>query len=161
MGVPFFMRMLTLATFHDKQKAEIVRNRLVEAGIHAKLYDESNVQKFWFMSKPLAAEKILVEEADFERAEALVKQLDITEALLNDAVRCPHCGSSQIEYPQTTRKFFIPTLIELAFSAGLVPKEYYCQSCQFTWPAKFEAPPADWGGEDVDALGWKRKKAAH
>ena len=155
------MRMLTLATFHDKQAAETARQRLVQEGIPAKLHDESRIQKYWFMSKPLAAEKIQVEERDFDRAQAKMKELDIAEDLFKDAVRCPHCGSSQIEYPQTTRKFFIPTLIELTFSAGLVPKEYYCECCHFTWPAKFEAPPADWGGEEVDTLGWKRKKVAH
>ncbi len=155
------MRMLTLATFHDKQKAEAARQRLIQAGIPAKLRDESRIQRFWFMSKPLAAEKILVEEHDFERAQAAMKQLDIAEGVFNDAVRCPQCGSSQVEYPQTTRKFFVPTLIELSFGAGLVPKGYYCEGCHFTWPAKFEAPPETWGGEEVDALGWKRKKIAH
>ncbi|MDB6026571.1 MAG: hypothetical protein JWM68_2794 [Verrucomicrobiales bacterium] len=151
--------MLTLVTFHDKENAEAIKTRLVEAGIPAKRTDESNIQRFWFLSKPRAAHKVRVEEKDFERALAYVKQVDLNEGILNDAVRCPHCGSSQIEYPQTTRKFFIPTLIELVIATGLVPKDYYCESCQFTWPAKFEAPPSTWGGEEVDALGWKRHRA--
>ncbi len=153
--------MLTVATFHNKEHAEAVKNRLQEAGIPAQVYDESNVQKFWFMSKPHAAEKVRVEEHDFDRALAYLKEHDLTEGILNNAVKCPQCGSSQIEYPQTTRKFFVPTLVELAFTTKLVSKEYYCECCHFTWPDKFEAPPADWGGEEVDTLGWKRKKVAH
>ena len=155
------MRMLTLVTFHNKEKAEAIAQRLVSEGFNARRVDDSRIQRFWFMSKPMAAHKVKVEEKDFERSMAFLKELDLSEGILNDAVRCPQCGSSQIEYPQTTRKFFVPTIVEVFISTGLVPKEYYCESCQYTWPAKFEAPPADWGGEEVDALGWKRKREAH
>jgi predicted RNA-binding Zn-ribbon protein involved in translation (DUF1610 family) len=160
-GVLFRMRMLTLATFHDKAKAEAIHDRLAQAGLPTKLQDERNIQRFWFLSKPMAAHKVRVSEEDFERGKALLKELDLQEGILDDAVRCPQCGGSQIEYPQTTRKFFIPTLVEVMLTTHLVPKEYYCETCQFTWPSTFEAPPPNWGSENVDALGWKRDKQAH
>jgi len=30
----------------------------------AKVHDESKLQKFWFLSKPLAADKVVVDEKD-------------------------------------------------------------------------------------------------
>jgi hypothetical protein len=153
--------MLTVATFHEKEHAQPVLQRLKDAGIPARLCDETKMQKFWFMSKPLAAHKICVEEADFDRATQFLKEAHMSEGLMANAVCCPQCGSSQIEYPQTTRKFFIPTLVEIAFPTGVTQKQYYCEACHYTWAPVEEPLPQDWGGEEVDALGWKRKRPAH
>ena len=147
--------MLTVATFNEKDKAEVVKNRLQQAGIAADVYDESKLQKFWFWSKPLAGEKVRVEERDFDKARELLKG---EEHLMDAAIRCPQCGASQIEYPQFTRKFITTTLVEIFCTTKLLPKEFYCENCHFTWPDKFEPPPPDWGGDEIDALGWKRKK---
>jgi len=41
----------------------------------------------------------------------------------------------RVEYPQFTRKSFIPNvLLGLAASIGVVEKDYYCQDCHYTWP---------------------------
>ena len=58
----------TVATFSDIEKAEGVKKRLAEAGIPAEVLDESNLQKFWFFSKPLAADKVVVDQHDFDKA---------------------------------------------------------------------------------------------
>jgi predicted Zn-ribbon and HTH transcriptional regulator len=151
---------MAVATFHDKNKAEEVRVRLEECGIPAEVYDESKVQKFWFMSEHLAGEKVRVDEKDFERARVMLAGLDATEQVLKFAVRCPECNSSRIEYPQFTRKFVTPTLVEIfTVLAPGMKKRFYCEDCHCTWAPEAEAEPAPWdGSKDLDSLGWPRKK---
>jgi hypothetical protein len=145
------MNTITVATFNELEKAELVRQRLVQAGLHPRIHDESKLQRFWFMSKPSAAEKVEVPKGEFEMAERLLHDWDKAEDLLQDAVRCPQCGSSRIEYPQFTRKFLLPTLAEAFVFLKIVPREYYCEDCHFTWPDHEEPEP------EVDLLGWPLK----
>lgn len=151
---------MAVATFNDKEKANAVKTRLEAAGIPAEVYDESNVQKFWFMSEHLAGEKVRVDEKDFERAREILACLDATEHVLEFAVKCPECNSSRIEYPQFTRKFVTPTLVEIfTVMAPGIKKRFYCEDCHFTWAHEPEALPAPWdGSKDLDLLGWPRKK---
>jgi hypothetical protein len=62
------------------------------------------------------------------------------DGALHDAVRCPDCGSSRIEYPQFTRKFLTPNVIGLLSAMHLFEKEYYCEDCHFTWPDPHSKP---------------------
>jgi len=74
--------------------------------------------------------------------------------LLRDAIHCPECGSSRVEYPQFTRKFILPNFGALLCAIGLMEWKFYCQECQFTWPRKVNVPP------NLDVLGWPKKTAA-
>ena len=154
------MNKLTVATFNEKDKAEAVRRRLEEAGIHAEIYDESKVQKFWFFSEHLAGEKLRVDEKDFERARDLLVGLDAQEHVLDNAVKCPECGSSRIEYPQFTRKFITPTLVEIfTILAPGMKKRFYCEDCHYTWCKVPDCDPSPWdGSKELDILGWRRKE---
>jgi hypothetical protein len=82
------------------------------------------------------------------------------ENFLQFAVRCPECGSSRVEYPQFTRKFVTPTLVEIfTVLAPGVQKRFYCVDCQHTWAKNPEADPEPWdGSKETDVLGWRRKK---
>lgn len=141
----------TLATFNEMEKALHLKERLDRAGVHADIYDESKLQKFWFMSESLAGKKIRVDEKDFEMAKEVLAGLDASEDVLHDAVRCPQCQSSRVEYPQFTRKFITPTLVEIFCTLHLVEKEFYCMDCHFTWPKEEKLLP------ELDVLGWPRK----
>ena len=105
------------------------------------------------MSKPHAGIKIQVDRADFEKALHALHDLDVQEHLLDNAVRCPDCSSSRIEYPQFTRKFIMPTFLEFFCVVGLMDREYYCENCHFTWPSKAKAAP-----RELDPLGFPIKK---
>jgi transposase-like protein len=48
-------------------------------------------------------------------------------------LRCPQCNSSNIEYPQMTRKAITPGLMVVLYTLRILPKEFYCQDCHFTW----------------------------
>src|SRR5258708_1110450 len=108
-----YMHKETLATFTEMDKAVLLKHRPNNASIHAEIYDESKLQKFWFMSESLAGKKIRIDERDFVAAKKILEGLDAKEDVLHDAVRCPQCRSSRIEYPQFTRKFITPTLVEI------------------------------------------------
>jgi hypothetical protein len=125
----------TVATFSDLEKAQEVKIRLIEAGIPAEVYDESKLQKFWFLSKPLGADKVFVDEKDFDKARLFLQAADAQDHILQGEIRCPQCGSANIEYPQFTRKFMTTTLVQVFCLLHIIDKEFYCHGCHHTWPA--------------------------
>ena len=155
------MKDMTLASFDQQEQAGRLKARLEQAGIPCELLDESKLQRYWFLSKPHAAVKLRVEAADFDRALKLLRGLDASDDALRDAVRCPQCGSSRVEYPQFTRKFVTPTFVEVFCLLHLMDREFYCEDCQFTWPDHPVKPPSPWdGSQDLDILGFKKDKPA-
>lgn len=147
------MNKVNVASFNDLDQAEVLKERLTRAGIPAEVYDESKLQRFWFMSEPLAGKKIRVDERDFERAKQALDALDVKEDVLHYAVRCPECGSPRTEYPAATRKFIGPTLVEIfATTVHVIDKEFYCESCQHTWTDKIHLE------KETDVLGWPVKE---
>jgi len=128
------MNMVTVATFNEPSKAEPLKQKLEQSGIHAEICDESKYEWFWFVTRPVAGIRLKVHKKEFENALRLVREWDATDHILQDAVRCPKCGSSRIEYPQFTRKFLMPNLVGLASVMGIIDKEFFCQECDYTWP---------------------------
>jgi hypothetical protein len=144
----------TVATFSDREKAEAVRDRLEKAGIHAETADESFYQKYWFLSKPLAGDKVYVTEAEFAKARECLQAAEPQEHLLQGEVRCPNCGSVQVDYPQFTRKFITTTMVEVFCLLHIIDKKCYCKGCQHTWPIHETLR------HKTDVLGWPTKEGA-
>ena len=141
----------TVATFSDMEKAQEVKNRLLEAGIHAEVNDESNLQKFWFLSKPLAADKVVVPEKDFERARQFLKAAEAQDHVLTGEIRCPQCGSAEVQYPQFTRKFITTNLVAVLCFLHVLDKTFYCRKCQNSWPV------SETLRHETDVLNWPKK----
>lgn len=141
-----------MATFSDREKAERVVTRLVEAGIPAELHDEAKLQKFWFASKPLAGEKVLVDEKDFDRACQFLEGVEQKEDILCGEVRCPKCGGADVQYPQFTRKFIMTTFVEVLCFLHLLDKQFYCKTCHHGWPVKIDLE------KRKDVLNWPDEK---
>jgi ribosomal protein S27AE len=144
----------TVAAFSDREKAEEVQKRLTEAGIHAELHDESKWQKYWFLSKPLAGEKVEVEEKDFDRAMQVLEAEEVKDHVLCGEVRCPRCGSAEVEYPQFTRKFIMTTFVEVLCFLHVLDKSFYCGKCHHTWPV------SETLRKTTDVLNWPEKDPA-
>lgn len=125
--------MVTIATFNDQAKAKHLRERLQGAGVRADIVGEGALQRVAFMSKPQANVKVKVNEADFEQAQKLMREWEAADPEIGAAVRCPQCSSSEIEYPQLTRKFLTPALMSILFALKIFPKEFYCRACHYTW----------------------------
>jgi hypothetical protein len=153
------MKDMTIASFDERDKADHLRERLEKAGIPCEVFDESRLQKYSFLSKPHAAVKLRVDADDFDEARRLLAGLDAVEDALHDAVRCPQCGSSRVEYPQFTRKFVTPTFVEIFCFLHLMEREFYCEDCQFTWPDHPVKMPPPWDGSgELDILGFRKKE---
>jgi hypothetical protein len=125
--------MVTIATFNEASKAKHLKTRLLEAGVKADVHNEGAMQAMATMSAPQANAKVMVEEQDFEAANQLLMEWEASDPEVGAAIRCPQCKSPRIEYPQMTRKFLTPWLASILFALKIVPKEFYCQDCHFTW----------------------------
>ena len=126
--------MVTIATFNEPGKARRLKERFQQAGLKADIHNEGHLQQVAFMSKPQPNVKVQVDDNDFERAQGLMVEWETSDPDIAAAIiRCPQCGSSSIEYPQMTRKFMTPALVGVLLALKIIPKEFYCQDCHFTW----------------------------
>lgn len=144
-------QILTIATFNEAAPAEALKDRFLDAGLHADLMDESGAQAIMFMSSsPRAHMRVRVHKEEFERAKQLIQEWE-KDGVMKEAVRCPQCGSSRVEYPQFSRRTAGSMFFALLSAAHFIPREYYCENCQFTWPdeVKTDVPR--------DALNWPRE----
>lgn len=149
------MEPVTVLTFNEPEQAEPLKQRLEKAGIPAVIYDERKLQRAFLSRNSLAGIRLRVDRKDFDRARALLLEWDKQDHALQDAIHCPECGSSRIQFPQFTRKFVLPNFGALLCAVGLMEWKFYCQDCQFTWPCKESMRP------NLDVLGWPRKAPAH
>ncbi|HEV2320542.1 MAG TPA: hypothetical protein VGV18_12375, partial [Verrucomicrobiae bacterium] len=54
--------------------------------------------------------------------------------ILEKAIHCLSCGSLRVNYPQMTRRFFLPTvLLHLGIIFRVIGHECYCENCHMTW----------------------------
>jgi len=151
------MEPVTILTFEEAEHAQAVCQQLEQAGLHPVVDDESKRQKRWMVSEPHASYHILVDKKEHARAEQILDEWGQAHAeILREALHCPECGSSEIEYPQYNRKFKLePAVVAMLAKVGLVEKRFYCRHCQFMWALseKVDGPR--------DILGWPRKKTTH
>jgi predicted Zn-ribbon and HTH transcriptional regulator len=137
------MNRIPVALFSNSAKAEPLKQRLIQAGIQAEVHEELGLEKLWFVSKHSAGARLEVPADRFERAYQLLLDWDTAEDALREAIRCPECKSLRVDYPQFTRKSFIPNLLTgLSAKLGLVEKEFYCEDCHYTWPKEGTRPRA-------------------
>ena len=86
------MKTHCVATFNALSPALVLCQQLQEAGINALINDESVLERFWFMSEPLAAIHVEVRQPDYLPARKLIHEWEKSRGVLKDAVRCPECG---------------------------------------------------------------------
>lgn len=140
---------LTVATFNEREPAERVVSRLQAAGFDADLFDESDAQKWLMLNlKPRAHMRVRVPKDDGERAIETMNGWEGAEELLREAIHCPQCHSSRVEFPQFSRRTLMSAFPAAAAAAGIIDKEYYCENCGFTWPDGVKPDPR------LDVLNW-------
>ena len=142
------MKTLPIATFNEPQPAQELRQQLIQVGIPAHLHDESKLERFWFMCEPLAAIHVEVPQTDYLRAMRLIETSAAMRTAMAAAVRCPDCHSPRVEFPQITRKFLSPVIQAVFMVLHVIPREFYCLDCHYTWPKEKSVEPK------LDSLGW-------
>lgn len=144
-------QLITVATFNEREPADQIAALLKGAGIDAEVYDESHEQKWkLFNLHPRAHMRVRVHSTEEERAHAVLTEAQRTEPALAQAVKCPECGSSRIEFPQFSRRTLMGALPAALAATGVIAQEYYCEACHFTWPPEVKEQP------ELDILNWPK-----
>jgi hypothetical protein len=149
------MEWLTVATFNELEQAEPLRRRLQEAGFTAEIHDERNLQKWYFLAPALAGIRLRVPKERHAEARRLVQEWHTREGVLRDAIICPECGSSRIEFPQFSRHFLWGGIAAVFAALGCFERKFFCKDCNYTWPAKVKVVPK------TDVLGWPEEHPQH
>jgi len=144
------MKTIPVATYNEQEPAGELKCRLEAAGIPPVILDESKLERFWFMSEPAAAIHVEVRHPDYLRARQFIRKWHQYDGILKLAVVCPACSSPRVEFPQITRKFLMPIVEACLMALHVLPREFYCLDCQYTWPKT--KPPK----REFDILGFPR-----
>ncbi len=128
------MNAIIVATFHSATDAEPLRHLLAQSGIPAQVQANPALERMWMVDRQHAGVRVRIPARDHPKALRIMHASDASDEVLRDAIRCPECGSLRVEYPQFTRKFFLPNLIGLLSALHLVEKDYYCEDCHSTRP---------------------------
>jgi len=122
---------------------------LHERGVEAGLLNETADQTLrFFTGKPHAQFRVTVLEENVERALAEFAKMQplpperAQECPVTHVIRCPDCGSTQIEYPQFSRNTLVGALPSIASSMGMIEKDFFCRVCHFTWEPPKDTPAA-------------------
>ena len=132
-GLRCAMNTAIVATFNDRDHAAPIVARLTAAGLHPSLRDETQWQRA-HLAQRLASVKIEVPENQFDAARERLRECPPCD--LEQSVSCPDCGSPDVDYPQVTRKFVLPSLHTIFFKLGIMQEKFYCNTCQATWPVR-------------------------
>lgn len=130
-----------LAVFENLTDGQLLVQFLQNQGLEARAYDDKVYRAFLFLRPPQITYRIQVRR-DHE-AEAVKLLQTQKPPVLARAIHCPDCGSLQINYPQMTRRFVLPTiLLHLGIIFRIVHHEAYCEACHFTWALISPEKPA-------------------
>ena len=118
-------------------EAHIVMGRLEEEGIRCWLKDEATATVTPYLTNALGGIKIMVVEEQYERALAILQEIN---AQKKAKYSCPKCGSNDIELITTPRKLSnwlgaVGGFLFGDFALG-VSKVWRCFNCQ----AEFDEP---------------------
>jgi hypothetical protein len=123
-----------VAVFENLGDGQALETLLANHRIEARTYDDKMFRYFLFLRPPRVTYRVQVRGNAFRAAAELLDGTPEAPAILQQAVHCPSCGSLQVNYPQMTRKFIMPTVIlHLGIIFRVIHHEAYCESCHHVW----------------------------
>ena len=123
---------VTVALFESETECRSMEKFLEDKGFEARTYNDRLLQLFLFLCPPRLTYRLQVRSGDLPAA--LFSLETGAPSVLERAVHCPSCGSLQVNYPQMTRKFFLPTLLlHLGIIFRIIEHECYCEHCHCMW----------------------------
>jgi predicted RNA-binding Zn-ribbon protein involved in translation (DUF1610 family) len=137
-----YMNMVPVQVYNNYMDAHIAKGMLEKEGISAWLDNENTMTVIPFLGNAAGGIRLMVTEADQEKAAALLAQVD-TERRLK--IPCPKCGSTNVEFVSTPRKASNwLSAISSAFLGdyAIAPdKVYHCFDCGNEFNAPGEQNP--------------------
>jgi hypothetical protein len=125
---------VSVTMFENVDDGQMLETILKGKGFEARTYNDKLLQFFLFLCPPHATFRVQVREGDFKNATDFLEHEPATSVFLEKAIRCPSCGSLRVQYPQMTRKFFLPTLLlHLGIIFRVIKHECYCENCHCIW----------------------------
>lgn len=129
------MNWFRIALFPGCREGEVLKKRLEQAGVTARLHKELGLARLWFVTESKAMVDLEVPEEQTEKAKELLLAWDAADGALRKAVHCPQCGSLRVDYPQYTPRTILTNLLPGILAAlHVIRKQFYCRDCHFTWP---------------------------
>ena len=123
-----------IAVFEESNEAQVLEAFFRNKGIDARTYNDKILRLFLFLRPPRMTFRVQVRHGFFKYAMDLLETESSVSALLQKAIHCPDCASLHVEYPQMTRKFFLPTLLlHLGIIFRVIKHECYCENCHCIW----------------------------
>jgi len=123
---------VAVAVYKDLEDGKVLESFLKAKGMEARLYDDRWFRYFLFLRPPQVTHQVQVREGVLAAAGELLRSA--APAVLDKALHCPSCGSLQVNYPQMTRKFIMPTVIlHLGIIFRLIEHQCYCEHCHEMW----------------------------
>ena len=125
---------VNIAVFENELDAETLVGILDRKNFEARVYRDKLLQLFLFLCPPRATFRAQVRGSDFKSVAHFLDTQPEATPVLERAIHCPSCGSLRVQYPQMTRKFFLPTLLlHLGIIFRVIEHEVYCEACHHIW----------------------------
>ena len=123
---------VNFALFENETDCRVMEKSMEDKGFEARTYNDKLLQLCLFLCPPRLTYRLQV-RADEHKVVTHILQGEEPVAL-NKAVHCPACDSLQVNYPQMTRKFFLPTLaLHLGIIFRIIEHECFCEHCHCSW----------------------------
>jgi hypothetical protein len=123
---------VNVAVFENINDGHVLETFLRDKDIEVRTYNDKLLQSFLFLCPPRVTFRVQVRRNHLLKTEQVMNEAH--PPILEKALHCPSCGSLQVNYPQMTRKFFLPTIaLHLGIIFRLIGHECYCENCHHTW----------------------------
>ena len=109
-----------------------MRMRLEAGGFEAFVQDENMVQVDLLCANALGGVRVQVADEDLQSVHELLAS-DPGFPADSEAIRCPNCGATTVEYERFSKRFAYLSLFLLHIPLLLFRKRYRCDSCLHTW----------------------------
>ena len=121
-----------VAVFEYMNDGRMLETFFKDQGLEARTYDDKLFRYFLFLRPPRVTYRVQVRTNDYQAVAGLLEAK--APAVLERALHCPSCGSGQVNYPQMTRKFILPTvMLHLGILFRVIGHECYCEHCHCLW----------------------------
>jgi hypothetical protein len=125
---------VNIALFENEHDGQALAEFLKRNGFDSRVYYDKWLQMILFLAPPHAVYRAQVRALEYSQAAHFLDATPEAEPAVERAIHCPSCGSLRVNFPQMTRKFFIPTMmLHLGIIFRFIDHEAYCDACHYTW----------------------------
>lgn len=134
-------KLITIATFPDALKAQIVKGRLEAEGILSFIADEHSMTNQPYLTMIHGGVRLQVREGDSARAQEIIRVTQrppapIEFVPLTLTEKCPNCNSRKIEEMKASKRQSVLTYLRHLFVAPPshpITRQFACSVCGHTW----------------------------